>query len=143
MKGMKSTLLLTLFLVGFGFTQVKAQDITDEDLKNYAIMEMAVESITSQISPEVNELIEKQEGMTGQRFQELQKGTGEPAKDWEKQFMDVVNKQIEKKKQAAEDVFKLLAMNSVGSTKYKEIKTKLTSDASLKARYDAITAKCK
>lgn len=142
MKGMKSTLMLALFLVGFGYTQVKAQDISDEDLKNYAIMEMAVESITSQISPEVNSMIEQQEGMTGQRFQELQKGTGEPAKDWEKKFMDVVNKQIDKKKKAAGDVLKLLAMNSVGSEKYKEIKTKLSSDASLKARYDAITAKC-
>ena len=142
MKGMKSTLVLALLLVGFGYTQVRAQDITDEDLKDYATIEMAVSSITSKISPEVNDLISKQEGMTGQRFQELQKGTGDPAKDWEKKFMAVVNKEVDKKKKAAGQVLQLLASEGLGASKYKEIKSKLGSDATIKSRYDAIVAKC-
>jgi hypothetical protein len=151
MKRLNSLLLAALMVLVLAAGQAYAQEeITDEDLKTYAVMDMAVSSITSTISPMVNELIEKQEGMDGNRFQELQGAMGNDsklqaveAKDWELQFMDVVNKQIEKKKEAATDVLKLMASNALGAAKYKEIKSGLASDASLKSRYDAIVDKCK
>jgi uncharacterized protein YifE (UPF0438 family) len=101
---------------------------------------LAKNSIVGDISATVNEMIEKQEGMTGQRFQELQKGTGEPAADWEKKFLDVVNKQIDKKKKAATDVVKLLAANAMGAAKYKATKTAISSDAAMKAKFDSYLA---
>jgi uncharacterized protein YifE (UPF0438 family) len=114
MRKLTSGVLATGLFVLVAFTGVNAQEVTDKDIKNYAIIELAKNSIVGDISATVNEMIEKQEGMTGQRFQELQKGTGEPAADWEKKFLDVVNKQIDKKKKAATDVVKLLAANAMG-----------------------------
>ena len=121
-----------------GFTNAKAQDeVTDADIKNYAIIELAKNSITDGISPMVNDMIEKQEGMTGQRFQELQKNKGEGAEEWEKKFLQVVNKQIDKKKKAATDVVKILASNAMGAAKYKATKAALSSDSDKKAKFQA------
>ena len=140
MKRKMSNGLLALGFLFVGFASANAQDVTDEDIKNYAIIELAKNSIVDGISPMVNEMIEKQEGMTGQRFQELQQSSGEGAEDWEKQFMDVVDKQIEKKKAAATEVVKLLAGNAMGAAAYKATKAAVTSDASAKAKFEGYLA---
>ena len=132
--------ILAFGLLFVGFASANAQDVTDEDVKNYAIIELAKNSITDGISPMVNEMIEKQEGMTGQRFQELQNKSGEPAQEWETKFLEVVNKQIDKKTKAATDVVKLLAANAMGAAKYKATKAALASDADLKAKFDGYLA---
>ena len=132
--------ILAFGLLFVGFASANAQDVTDEDVKNYAIIELAQNSITDGISPMVNEMIEKQEGMTGQRFQELQSKSGDPAQEWETKFLAVVNKQIEKKKKAATDVVKLLAANAMGAAKYKATKAALASNADLKAKYEGYLA---
>ncbi|MCK5209586.1 MAG: hypothetical protein KAQ62_07030 [Cyclobacteriaceae bacterium] len=136
MRKLANGMLALGLLLAVGFTSANAQDVTDEDLKNYAIIELAKTSITSGISPMVNDLIQKQEGMTGQRFQELKKGEGEPAEEWETQFIAVVNKQIDKKKKAATDVVKLLASNAMGATTYKATKAAIKSDPDMKAKFD-------
>ncbi|MCK5101753.1 MAG: hypothetical protein KAR17_03025, partial [Cyclobacteriaceae bacterium] len=66
MRKLANGMLALGLLLAVGFTSAKAQDVTDEDLKNYAIIDLAKNSIVSGISPMVNEMIEKQEGMTGQ-----------------------------------------------------------------------------
>ena len=129
--------LLAVGLLFVGFASANAQDVSDDDIKNYAIIELAKNSIVEGISPMVNEMIEKQEGMTGQRFQELQNSSGAAAEDWEKQFMALVNKQIEKKKTAATDVVKLLAANAMGSATYNATKAAVASDATAKAKFES------
>ena len=137
MRKLTTSILVAGVLFVVGFSNASAQDeVTDADIKNYAIIELAKNSITSGISPMVNDMIEKQEGMTGQRFQELQKST-DGAEDWEKQFLGVVNKQINKKKKAATDVVKLLAANAMGGAKYKATKAAISSNADMKAKYQA------
>jgi hypothetical protein len=140
MKKLTSGVLTLGLLLSVGFASAFAQDVTDEDLKNYAIIELAKNSITDGISPMVNDMIEKQEGMTGQRFQELQKTKGAGAEEWEKQFLAVVNKQIEKKKKAATDVVKLLAANAMGAASYKATKAAIASNADMKAKFDGYVA---
>jgi uncharacterized protein YifE (UPF0438 family) len=139
MRKLTSGILAVGLLLVVGFTSANAQDVTDQDIKNYAIIELAKNSVIGDISTTVNEMIEKQEGMTGQRFQELQDGSGDPAEDWEKQFLAVVNKQIDKKKKAATDVVKLLAANAMGAAKYKATKTAVAS-GDAKAKFDAYLA---
>ncbi|MCG8306390.1 MAG: hypothetical protein MI975_03300 [Cytophagales bacterium] len=125
-------------LLTIASTQSYAQDeVTDADIKNFAIIELAKNSITEGISPMVNGMIEKQEGMTGQRFQELQKSKGEGAEEWEQKFLEVVNKQIDKKKKAATDVVKLLAANAMGAAKYKATKAAISADADKKSKFQA------
>lgn len=143
----KAILLLAFCFLAFApFAQAQEVEITDEDLKNYAIIEMAVEMITSSVSPTVNELIKKQEGMTGARFNELRKmGTTEEkmkaggAQDWEIKFMTTIYELMQKRKEAASEVINLLVNNSMlGAAKYQAIKEGLSSDANLKARYDQV-----
>ena len=140
MKKLTRGVLALGMLLAVGFTGVYAQDVTDEDLKNYAIIELAKNSITGGISPMVNDMIEKQEGMTGQRFQELQKTKGAGAEEWEQKFLEVVNKQIDKKKKAATDVVKLLAANAMGAAKYKATKAAISSNADMKSKFDGYVA---
>ena len=143
MKKLMNGMLALGLLLAVGLSSANAQDVTDKDLKNYAIIELAKTSITSTISPMVNDLIAKQEGMTGQRFQALQGTKGDQAKltaiealEWEIQFLDLVNKQIDKKKKAATDVVKLLASNAMGASTYKATKAAISSNPDMKAKYE-------
>ncbi|MDZ7605895.1 MAG: hypothetical protein U5K79_09995 [Cyclobacteriaceae bacterium] len=126
---------------------VQAQEVTAEDVENYAVIELAKNSIVAGISPMVNDLISKQEGMTGQRFTELQATKGDAAKlaeikalEWETKFLTMVNDQIEKRKDAAKEVVNLLANNAMGADKYKATKAALAANADLKAKYDGYLA---
>lgn len=132
-------LSLALFLVISPVAFAQDAEITDEDLKDYAVIQMAVDMITSSISPTVNEMIKAQEGMTGNRFNEIRTKSGEPAKEWETQFLQKVSELMDKRKDAAKDVVNLLINNSqMTGAKYSAIKKGLSDDADLKARYDAV-----
>lgn len=128
------------FFVTFGAVQVQAQDLTDQDYKDYAVILMAQEAITEKISPMVNDLIEKQEGMTGKRFQELRSNSGDPAQDWEKQFLNLVNGEIKKKQDAAKTVLNTLAKYSLGAAKYNAVKKAYAQGGTAKAKVDAFKA---
>ena len=52
-----------------------------------------------------------------------------------------LNEEIDERKQAAKDLINIMAKYALGSSKYKAIRDGLKSDADLKARYDAISAK--
>jgi hypothetical protein len=150
MKKLTSGMLALGLLLAVALTSANAQDVTDQDLKDYAVIELAKTSITRGISPMVNDLIKQQEGMTGQRFQELQKTKGDKAKleaieaqDFEVQFLELVNKQIDKKKKAATDVVKLLASNGMGATSYKATKAGIKADPAMKAKFDGFVASLK
>ena len=143
---LKAFWVSTFILLGAtGMLLAQDEGISDVELKDYAIIEMAKNSIVNSISPMVNELIEKQEGMTGTRFQELMNCKGDAAKlsaanaqEWEIKFLNLVNGQIDKRKTAAGEVVKLLAGNTLGAARYNSVKQGLGSDPELKARYDAI-----
>ena len=143
MRKLMNGMLVLGLLLAVGFTSVNAQDVTDKDVKNYAIIELAKISIVSGISPMVNDMISKQEGMTGQRYQQLKKGEGDAAEEWETQFMAVVQKQIDKKKKAATDVVKLLAGNAMGAATYKATKAAIKADPAMKATFDGYVAALK
>ena len=143
MRKLMNGMLVLGLLLAVGFPSVNAQDVTDKDVKNYAIIELAKISIVSGISPMVNDMISKQEGMTGQRYQQLKKGEGDAAEEWETQFMAVVQKQIDKKKKAATDVVKLLAGNAMGAKTYKATKAAIKADPAMKATFDGYVAALK
>lgn len=145
---MKKLIYFLVFVLGLGFAKAQDEEITDDDLKTYALANAAVKSITSSISPMVNDLIAMQEGMTGQRFTELQATNGDADKlaavealEWEIKFLETVNEEIDERKEAAKDVINLMAKYALGTSKYKAIRSGLSSDADLKARYAAIESK--
>ena len=140
MKKLMNGILALGLVLTVGITNANAQDVTDANIRDYAIIELAKVSIVDGISPMVNDMIEKQEGMTGQRFKELQKSEGEAAEEWEQKFIEVVNKQVDKKKKAATDVVKILASNAMGATSYKATKAAIKADPAMKAKFDGYVA---
>lgn len=136
-----------VLLLAFVSTNLKAQDITDADLKDYAIILMAQKSITDKISPMVNDLIAAQEGIDGKRYAELNKAAKgkidklpADATDFEKQFYGVIQKRVDKRKKAASTVVNTLASNGIGAAKYKAIRTAIKSDSGMKAKIDGYMA---
>ena len=140
--------VVAMLMLAFVSTSLKAQeDITDADLKDYAIILMAKKSITDKISPMVNAQIAAQEGIDGKRYAELNKSAKgkveklpADATDFEKQFYEIVQKRVDKKKAAASKVVNTLASNGLGAKKYKAIRNAIKSDDDMKAKIDGYMA---
>ncbi len=129
-----------------------ADEITDEQLWKYALLNEVIDQMKADISTEINGMIANQEGIDGKRYVELSKAGGDEAKlaelgatDFEKQFLDLVEKEKEDRIEAIKTVNQELATKMVGDKgkTYKAIKAALASDSELKARYDEIAAKIK
>ena len=146
---------ITLFFtVAILFTGVVRADdnsgITDEELWKYALLNEVIDQMKKDISTTVNDMIAKQEGIDGKRYVELSKANGDEGKltelgatDLEKQFLQLVEEEKEKRIEAIKTVNQELATKMVGDggRTYKAIKSALAEDESIKARYEAIVAK--
>lgn len=127
---------------------VMAQDeISDLDLRKYAVLSQSIEFMKKDISIELNKMIKAQEGMTGKRYKELSATKGDEtklaavdAKDYEKQFMTIVDKLKTDRTDAIKKVNSDLATKMVGNKGkiYKKIKADLKTDEALKTRYETI-----
>lgn len=131
------------------FSAMAQDEISDEALMKYAMMQEVVNYMKKDISVEINNMIKAQEGMTGQRYQELSKTKGDEAKlaaleaqDWEVKFLEQTNKFKEERIAAIKVVNTELATKMVGDKgkTYKAIKAGIKEDEALKARYEAIVA---
>ena len=149
MKGMKMLIMLMVISMMAGTVAYAQDEITDKDLRKYAVLSQAVTFMKKDISVELNKMIKAQEGMTGQRYKELAGTKGDEAKlaevkakDYEKQFLALTNKMKEDRITAIKQVNSDLATKMVGNKgkTYKKIKADLKTDEALKSRYDAILA---
>jgi hypothetical protein len=149
MKGLKVGIVaLTVLLISNASVWAQGE-ITDNDLRKYAVQSQVITYMKKDISIEINKMIKAQDGMTGQRYKELASAKGDEAKlaavdakDFEIQFMALTNKLKEDRKDAIKSVNTSLATKMVGDKGkvYKAIKAALKTDADLKARYDVILA---
>ena len=149
MKGMKMLIMLMVISMMAGNVAYAQDEITDTDLRKYAVLNQAITFMKKDISVELNKMIKAQEGMTGQRYKELASTKGDDAKlaeigakDYEKQFIDLTNKMKDDRITAIKQVNSDLATKMVGNKGklYKKIKADLKTDEALKTRYDAILA---
>jgi len=153
---MKRTILLftlSIFYLITTSTNLKAQDeITDDQLRKYALMSEVITLMKKDISIELNKLIKAQEGMTGTRYKELAATKGDSAKlaevgakDFEKQFWGIIEALKASRTEAIKSVNSDLATKMVGDKGkvYKRIKSELGTNTDLKARYDQILATIK
>ena len=152
MKKLKMLLGALLLLVMSGNLVLAQDEITDDDLRKYALLSQSIEYMKKDISIELNKMIKAQEGMTGQRYKELASAKGDEAKldqmeakDFEKKFMEIVNEMMDDRKEAIKTVNSELATKMVGDKGrvYKSIKAALDEDEALKARYEAILSQVK
>ncbi|MBK6266399.1 hypothetical protein JKA74_15245 [Marivirga sp. S37H4] len=144
---MKKGLFAVAALICFNFTAVQAQDeeITDKDLYNYALLMQVVEQMKAEISPAIQTIIDNQDGFDVKRYIELKSGGKSEAKlkelganDFEVKFMIMLTEEQEERIDVIKEVNNKLAQKMVGVKTYKAIKSALSSDADLKAKYDEI-----
>lgn len=140
-----SKAILATMLLAFVSINVQAQDFTDQDIKDYAVILMAQKSITEKISPYVNNLIEKQDGIDGNRYAELDAAAkGDQAKlpadatDFEKQFYATIQKRVKSRTKGAGTVVNTLAKYSLGAKKYNAIKKAYKAGGDVKAKVDGL-----
>ena len=149
MKGIKMFIMTIMISVLAGNLALAQDEITDADLRKYAVLSQSIEFMKKDISIELNKMIKAQEGMTGKRYKELAATKGDEAKlatieakDFEKQFIALVNKLMDERKASIKGVNSDLATKMVGNKgkTYKKIKADLKTDEALIARYEVILA---
>ncbi len=150
MKTIKRAVLATLFLGLILANSAKAQDeITDEQLRKYAVLQEVIDLMKKDISVEINAMIKAQDGISGKRYVEISKTKGDEAKlaalnatDLEVKFLQLTNDLKNDRTDAIKTVNTELAIKMLGEKGkvYKRIKGALASDEALKTRYDAIVA---
>ena len=147
MKGFKTSIMIIMISVLAGNLAMAQDEIADSDLRKYAVLSQSIEFMKKDISIELNKMIKAQEGMTGQRYKELAATKGDEAKltaidakDYEKQFIELVDKLKEERKASMKQVNTELATKMVGNKgkTYKKIKAELKTDEALNARYEVI-----
>lgn len=148
----KITGLLILSLLALGNVSYAQEDITDNDLRKYAVLSEVIDLMKKDLSAEVNSMIKSQEGMTGRRYKELAATKGDAdkldaieAKDYEIQFLGLIDKLKADRIQAIKTVNQELATKMVGNRgkTYKAIKSALASDTDLKSKYNGIVSSLK
>ena len=147
MRRLMNTVLLSTLVSFMAVSTVNAQDFSDTDVKDYAVILMAQKSITEKISPYVNGLIEKQDGIDGNRYAALDAAAkGDVASlpadatDFEKQFYETIQKRVKSRTKAASTVVNNLAKYSLGAKQYNAIKKAYKSGGDVKARVDGVMA---
>jgi hypothetical protein len=151
-KNLKSIFLLVLGMIVSLGAMAQDEEITDEQLRRYALLQEVVDIMKKEISVELNEMIKAQEGMTGARYKELAATKGDEAKmatigakDFEKQFFQITEDMKNDRIEAIKTVNQELATKMLGDRGkvYKRIGDALESDAALETRYEAIVAEIK
>lgn len=149
MKNLKLLFASLFMLVMSGGAALAQDEITDTDLRKYALLSQTIEYMKKDISIELNKMIKAQDGIDGKRYKELAAAKGDEAKlaeagetDFEKQFMSLVNDMMNDRKEAIKTVNSELATKMVGDKGkvYKRVKSALKEDEAVKARYDVILA---
>lgn len=152
MKKLKLLLVMLLMVVMSGGMALAQDEITDADLRKYALLSQTIEYMKKDISVELNKMIKAQEGIDGKRYKELAAAKGDETKlseagatDFEKQFMSIVNDMMDERKNAIKSVNSELATKMVGDKGkvYKQIKASLKEDEAVKSRYDVILSQVK
>lgn len=122
------------------------QKVTNDELRRYAIAMETVELMKQDLSRLVNEMIKNQEGVSGNRYAELDKASNEAelkemgANETEVDFWKQVKKEKDKRKEEIQTTFKTLAKRAVGNggKTYKEVKKAIANDPDVKQRYEKI-----
>jgi hypothetical protein len=129
-------LALMLFFTAVANSTVFAQDeVTDEKLYKFAIIEETKALFADELSAQITEYVEQQDPAIKNRYNELAGGET-PANDAEKQFIETVNKLKTERTEEYSDAYKSLVKRLLGASDYKEVKTSIASDARVRARFN-------
>jgi hypothetical protein len=122
-------------------------EVTDEDLRKYAIVMDSVESMKDELLSEISTKIKSNGKMKIARYNQLSKAIDDQAKLQElkatpeeiKFVQEVATMKQEGAKEISDNV-ESLATDFVGKDKYNKIKSSLELDTNLRTRYDKVVS---
>lgn len=135
---MKKLLLASFLLCAVFVKPVFAQDeITNDDLYKYAVVQETLDLFRSELSTQVTEYVESQPSEIKNRYNALAGGET-PANDSEKQFIDQVNSMQSERTSEFTDAYKTMIKRVLGAKSYAQMKKAIANDTDVKQRYSSI-----
>jgi hypothetical protein len=143
---MKNLLLLFVaVLVATSQSLFAQEQVTDEELKKYAVAMDSINDMKASLLEEISEMVKANESLTNARYNELSKIMNDEAKlaaakatPEEIAFMKQV---AEKKSEGTAEItqtFQTLAKEYVGAASYNKVKKALATDTELKSKYQSM-----
>lgn len=135
---MKKLFLASFFLCALFVKPVFAQDeITNEELYKYAVVQETLDLFQSELSGQVKEYVEAQDSAIKNRYNALAGGES-PANDAEKTFIDAVNNMKSERTSEFTEAYKTMIKRVLGAKSYASVKKAVANDSDVKQRYSSI-----
>ncbi len=141
-------LVLMPFLCGLSFIAfAQEEEVTDEELKNYAIVMDSVENMKANLIEMISDLVKNNDVVTGNRYNELSKiindeeklATADATAEEIKAIKAILASRDEET-QKINETFQTLVKDYIGAKSYNKIRKALQTDAVVKAKYESILA---
>ena len=147
-RGMKyGLILLVTFFVSTTNTLFAQDEISDEDLKKYAVTMDSIDNMKSALLENIAEMVKSNEDMTNERYNELSKIIDDEAKLAEAEAtpeeIEFIKSVAAKKSEGTAEIsqtFQTLAKEYIGAAQYNKVKKALKTDAALKSKYQEYLA---
>ncbi len=125
----------------------KAEKVTDEELKKYAVTMDSVDNMSTRLMEEITEMVKNNDQISAARYNDLYKIIDNEAKLKEAEAtpeeIAAVKAVLKKKDDGTaliQETFQTLAKDYIGAATYNKVKSALASDPQLKAKYEALLA---
>lgn len=138
---------LALFLM-LGFQGVFAQDeVTEEELKKYAVVMDSIDNMKEDLINTISEMVKNNEKVTAARYNDLSKIINEETKLAEAEAtpeeVEAIKEILKFKDEGTakiQETFKTLATEFVGAAVYNKVKKAIAENAETKAKYQELLA---
>jgi hypothetical protein len=132
------------------FFSVSGQDsdaVTDEELKNYAVLMDSIEDMRQSLLGDMSESIKNNDQISAARYNELSKIIDDSVKLQSASATEAeiaaIKKVVANRDEGAaqiQETFKALVKDLLGASSYNKVKNALKSDAELKSKYETLLA---
>ncbi len=138
---------LALFLM-LGFQGVFAQDeVTEEELKKYAVVMDSIDNMKEDLINTISEMVKNNEKVTAARYNDLSKIINDETKlaeaDATPEEVEAIKEILKFKDEGTakiQETFKTLATEFVGAAVYNKVKKAIAENAETKAKYQELLA---
>lgn len=145
---MKMIKYFVVILMALSFVTVYGQDgdaVTDEELKNYAVVMDSIEDMRQSLLDNMSEAIKNNDQITAARYNELSKIIKDSVKlqaaNATEAEIAAIQKVVKDRDEGAaqiQETFKSLVKDLLGAASYNKVKKALTTNAELKTKYEAL-----
>lgn len=121
------------------------EQVTDEELKKYAVTMDSINDMKASLLEEINAMVKENNKMTNARYNELSKIISDEAKLAEAKAtaeeIAFIKQVVEKKNEGTNEInqtFQSMAKEYIGAASYNKVKKALTTDTQLKSKYESL-----